>query len=175
MRTCHQIRPMRWSAFRLFASVFTPLLSRWVTSRGSTSSHTCTIRMPWRRAPMAADEHTMLGLYTISLLDDVTHGLSARRLPDCRTGVGTLHSRLALDCVWLVLRVRRDNLPGDWNSAAEAIRREFWLERAARGHQQHHDFSGVSRAGECAAGVGAVTSVCNPMDTLPRTRCSLPN
>lgn len=27
--------------------------------------------------PMQSGEHTMLGLYTISLLDDVTHGLSA--------------------------------------------------------------------------------------------------
>ncbi len=27
--------------------------------------------------PMAADEHMMLGLYKISLIDDVTHGLSA--------------------------------------------------------------------------------------------------
>ena len=68
-------KTVRWSAFA-FSIFFTVVVALGYIPGLNVKPH---VHNPDAMAamPMAADEHTMLGLYTISLLDDVTHGLSA--------------------------------------------------------------------------------------------------
>jgi len=68
-------KAVRWSAFA-FSIFFTVVVALGYIPGINVKPH---VHNPDAMAamPMAADEHTMLGLYTISLLDDVTHGLSA--------------------------------------------------------------------------------------------------
>ncbi len=68
-------KAVRWSAFA-FAIFFTVVVAAGYVPALNIKPH---VHNPDAMAamPLAAGEHTMLGLYTISLLDDVTHGLSA--------------------------------------------------------------------------------------------------
>lgn len=68
-------KTVRWSAFA-FSIFFTVVVALGYIPGLNVKPH---VHNPdaMGAMPMASDEHTMLGLYTISLLDDVTHGLSA--------------------------------------------------------------------------------------------------
>ena len=115
---------------------------------------------------MEPGEHMLLGLYTISLLDDVTHGLSAILF-----FVAALHSarasRLALTAfgwyyaydaiIYLVTGVLQ----------SKPLGRKCRPQHTARDHQRHHALAGVSgsderaqRRGECphSARTGTISS-----------------
>lgn len=68
-------KTVRWSAFA-FSIVFTVVVVAGYIPALNIKPH---VHNPDAMAamPMAEGEHTMLGLYTISLVDDVTHALSA--------------------------------------------------------------------------------------------------
>ena len=68
-------KTVRWSAFA-FSIFFTVVVVAGYVPALNVKAH---VHNPDAMAamPLAEGEHTMLGLYTISLLDDVTHGLSA--------------------------------------------------------------------------------------------------
>lgn len=85
-------KTVRWSAFA-FSIFFVAVVALGYIPGLNATPH---VHNPEAMAmPMEAGEHTMLGLYKISLLDDVTHGLSALLFL-----IGALHSahmsRLAL-------------------------------------------------------------------------------
>lgn len=67
-------KTVRWSAFA-FSIFFVAVVALGYIPGLNATPH---VHNPEAMAmPMEAGEHTMLGLYKISLLDDVTHGLSA--------------------------------------------------------------------------------------------------
>lgn len=86
-------KTVRWSAFA-FAIFFTVVVALGYIPGLNAKPH---VHNPdaMGAMPMNPDEHTMLGLYTISLLDDVTHGLSALAFLVAAL-VSARHSRLAL-------------------------------------------------------------------------------
>ena len=66
-------KTVRWSAFA-YAIFFAVVVSLGYIPSLNVTPH---VHNPDAMAmPMQSGEHTMLGLYTISLLDDVTHGIS---------------------------------------------------------------------------------------------------
>lgn len=67
-------KTVRWSAF-VYSIFFAVVVALGYIPGLNATPH---VHNPDAMAmPMQSGEHTMLGLYTISLLDDVTHGLSA--------------------------------------------------------------------------------------------------
>lgn len=69
-------KAVRWSAFGL-SIFFTVVVALGYIPGLNVKPH---VHNPDAMSAMAPGEHTMLGLYTISLLDDVTHALSALAL-----------------------------------------------------------------------------------------------
>lgn len=145
-------RAVRWSAFA-FSIFFVVVVSLGYIPGLNATPH---VHNP-DAAPMASGEHMMMGLYVISLLDDVTHALSAIVLL-----VGALHSarvsRLALTAfgwyyaydatIYIVTGILQQKPLGP----------KPWPEWSACRYQLDHAVSCLSWPGKRGAGVGGVTA-----------------